>query len=45
LTAVEQGFYYTFGSVLALQVFVKLGLVTVIVQMASHEWNFPKNDR
>lgn len=33
-----QGFYYTFGSVLALQVFFELGLATVIVQMASHEW-------
>ena len=40
LTAVEQGYYYTFSSVLALQVFVELGLVTVIVQVASHEWAF-----
>lgn len=42
LSAVEQGFYYTFSSVLALQVFVELGLVTVIVQVASHEWAFLK---
>lgn len=40
LSAEEQGFYYTFSSVLALQVFVELGLVTVIVQVASHEWAF-----
>jgi O-antigen/teichoic acid export membrane protein len=44
LTAVEQGFYYTFSSVLALQVFVELGLVTVIVQVASHEWAFLKRE-
>jgi O-antigen/teichoic acid export membrane protein len=35
---VEQGFYYTFNSALALQVFVELGLATVLVQSASHEW-------
>ncbi len=40
LSETEQGFYYTFSSVLALQVFVELGLVTVIIQMASHEWAF-----
>ncbi|MFA5101315.1 MAG: TIGR04372 family glycosyltransferase, partial [Candidatus Omnitrophota bacterium] len=34
-----QGFYYTFGSLLALQVFVELGLGTVIIQFASHEWS------
>jgi O-antigen/teichoic acid export membrane protein len=44
LTGVEQGFYYTFNSVLALQVFVELGLVTVIVQVASHEWAFLRQD-
>lgn len=34
-----QGYYYTFGSVLGLQVFVELGLGTVIIQFASHEWS------
>lgn len=34
-----QGYYYTFASLLALQVFVDLGLVTVIIQFASHEWS------
>ena len=33
-----QGYYYTFASILAIQVFVELGLGTVIVQFASHEW-------
>lgn len=34
-----QGYYYTFGNLLALQVFVELGLGVVIVQFASHEWS------
>ena len=33
-----QGYYYTFGSVLALQIFVELGLGAVVQQFASHEW-------
>lgn len=37
LTREEQGFYYTFSSVLALQVFFELGLSYVIMQSASHE--------
>jgi hypothetical protein len=34
-----QGYYYTFNSLLGLQVFVELGLSTVVVQFASHEWS------
>src|SRR2546429_8571058 len=34
-----QGYYYTFSSILALQVMVEMGLGTVIVQFASHEWS------
>jgi O-antigen/teichoic acid export membrane protein len=34
-----QGYYYTFTTILALQIFVELGLGTVIVQFASHEWS------
>jgi hypothetical protein len=34
-----QGYYYTFLSVLALQVFAELGLGTVISTYASHEWS------
>jgi len=34
-----QGYYYTFASILALQIFAELGLGTVIIQFASHEWS------
>src|SRR5476651_192970 len=34
-----QGFYYTFATILALRTFVELGLGTVIIQFASHEWS------
>ena len=34
-----QGYYYTFNSMLALRVFVELGLGTVIISFASHEWS------
>lgn len=37
LTPVEQGFYYTFGSVLGLQVFFELGTSFVLLQFTSHE--------
>src|SRR6185436_8388253 len=37
LSGEEQGFYYTFWSVLGLWVFFDLGLGLVIVQFASHE--------
>lgn len=37
-SSVEQGFYYTFSSVLALQVIFELGLAFVITQFASHEF-------
>jgi hypothetical protein len=37
LTPVEQGYYYTFSSLVALQVFFELGFAFVVLQMASHE--------
>ncbi len=37
LSPEEQGYYYTFASVLAAQVFFELGLTTVVMQFASHE--------
>ena len=37
LTGVEQGFYYTFGSILAIQIFFELGLGTIITQFVAHE--------
>jgi O-antigen/teichoic acid export membrane protein len=33
----EQGYYYTFSSILAIQVFFELGLSTVITQYVAHE--------
>lgn len=37
LSGVEQGFYYTFGSILALQVFFELGLTGIMTQYVAHE--------
>lgn len=37
LSPVEQGYYFTFASVLALQVFFELGLNQVLVQLVGHE--------
>ena len=33
-----QGYYYTFANVLALQIFLELGLSTVVTTFAAHEW-------
>lgn len=37
LTGVEQGFYFTFGSITAIQVFFELGLTNIITQYVAHE--------
>jgi O-antigen/teichoic acid export membrane protein len=37
LTKAEQGYYFTFGSVLAIQVFFELGLSSIIAQYVAHE--------
>lgn len=37
LTTQEQGYYYTFGSILALQIFFELGFSGIIVQYVAHE--------
>lgn len=37
LSPIEQGFYYAFASVLALQIFFELGLNQVIIQLVSHD--------
>src|ERR1700730_1246249 len=37
LSPAEQGYYYTFGSLIALQIVFELGFSYVILQMASHE--------
>lgn len=38
LSSVEQGYYYTFYSLLGLSIFFELGLGIVITQFASHEY-------
>ena len=40
LTDIEQGFYYTFGSIVAIQVFFELGLNGIITQYVAHEVSF-----
>ncbi|OZB49607.1 MAG: hypothetical protein B7X60_00595 [Polynucleobacter sp. 39-45-136] len=37
LTATQQGYYFTFSSLIAMQVFFELGLNLVITQVAGHE--------
>lgn len=37
LTEEEQGFFYTFGSILAIQVFFELGFTGIITQYVAHE--------
>lgn len=37
LTGIEQGFYYTFGSIVAIQVFFELGLTGIITQYVAYE--------
>lgn len=37
LTLSEQGFYYTFSSIIALQIIFELGMSYVVMQFASHE--------
>ena len=37
LSKIEQGYYYTFGSILAIQIFFELGLNGIISQYVAHE--------
>ncbi len=37
LSGIEQGYYFTFGSILALQVFFELGLTGIMTQYVAHE--------
>lgn len=37
LSKAEQGYYYTFGSILAIQIFFELGLTGIIIQYVAHE--------
>lgn len=46
LTKVEQGYYYTFGSILAIQTFFELGLSSIMILYVAHEnSNLTWNDR
>ena len=38
LSIEEQGFYYTFGSIAAVQIFFELGLNGIITQFVAHEY-------
>ena len=40
----EQGYYYTFGSIVAIQVFFELGLTGIITQFVAHEASHLKID-
>ncbi len=44
MSPAEQGYYYTFFSLISLQAFVDLGLAIVIVSSSSHEWAFLATD-
>ena len=44
LTAEEQGFYYTFGSITALQVFFELGMTYIVTQFVAHDVSHLKLD-
>ena len=44
LTGEEQGFYYTFGSILAIQVFFELGFTGIMTQYVAHESAYLKLD-
>ena len=37
LSPEEQGYYYTFSSIIAIQVFFELGLTNIITQFVAHE--------
>lgn len=39
LSGIEQGFYYTFGSIIAMQVFFELGFTGIITQYVAHEFS------
>lgn len=44
LSPEEQGYYYTFASVLSIQVFFELGLNNIITQFVAHECSYLKMD-
>lgn len=44
LSVEEQGFYYTFGSITALQVFFELGMTYIVTQFVAHDVSHLKFD-
>ena len=44
LSAEEQGYYYTFASILSIQIFFELGLNNIITQFVAHEYSYLKVD-
>ena len=44
LTGEEQGYYFTFTSILSIQVFIELGLGDIVTQFVAHEFAFLKID-
>ena len=40
LSVAEQGYYYTFSSILSIQIFIELGLGGIITQFVAHEFAF-----
>ena len=42
LSKTEQGYYYTFASIIAIQIFFELGLSNIITQFTAHEMAFLK---
>lgn len=40
LSPSEQGYYYTFGSLLSIQIFFELGLNNIITQYVAHEYSY-----
>lgn len=45
LSATQQGYYYTFASITAIQQLFELGMTQILVQMTSHEFPFVANGR
>lgn len=44
LSPEEQGYYYTFASILSIQIFFELGLNNIITQFVAHECSYLKMD-
>ena len=43
LSKVDQGYYYTFGSILAIQIFFELGLTNILIPVSYTHLTLPTN--